>query len=721
MEIDERNDDDMMMMNGNSNNNQYYQQQQQQQYAQQQQQQQQRMMMVMSDNVDDNEYPVAYLYLHGIGGDNRTGIYNNNNTNTMSNSNNNNHHDGITTMINNNNIIGHNNNNNVNNNSNGNNNGSNDNIIPKKIKLDKSIGSINRNRHYDDIVINGGNNDDNDNGIGNVVTIGRKEECDISFAKRGNDVNGNNNNTTYDSLVKWISRLHCSLIVVPVSLPSGSTLQQPQMMMGNGGMMVTPSTPSSTSSGSTTTTTAAAQMQIQMQMQNGYNNNNNNHYHHQSNNSNGNMSQWSTQLNGNGMNHNISNNGMHYHTGASNKRREGNGLYCWAIRDEGSTYGTYVNNEKIQPGHIRILKHEDVITLGANPESLTSSSATSSRKQGPKYRFLLEEKLLGNGHSTNTTGAGIVNNTANTINGINNNSNHYNNNINNNNMMMMNNGYGNNNNFNMNGTNNNNNGMMNNNNNNGGIKQMGMHHYQQQQQQPSSTSGGFTSAVGNAMSAVYKRLGGRDTAQTAIQKLNAELMCPICQSVFVYTSTLACGHSYCSKCINEWLRSCQACPVCRAQVLHPPVKSRIVDSAVEITLEHNADEATRQDWLQRKQQATVSFEKQVAERNTLTSLLSKAVGQGYKVVSISTPWSEPEQARFIENIKQYEGEARIGYCAIVGLTSEFVLSANVKDLITAAKNVRLTDKSSACSDDAPWHDTCVAKLRSRMNMYIHYG
>jgi len=205
----------------------------------------------------------------------------------------------------------------------------------------------------------------------------------------------------------------------------------------------------------------------------------------------------------------------------------------------------------------------------------------------------------------------------------------------------------------------------------------------------------------------------------AMQKLNAELICPICQNLFVLTSTLTCGHSYCSECINEWLRSCQACPVCRNQVFHPPVRSRIVDNAVEITLDHNINEQIKQEWIKRKQESIENEKKQIIERNTLTSLLTKAIDKGYKVVSISIPWSDEEQTRFINNIKQYQGEARIGYCSIVGLTPEFSLSSNVKDLIIAAKNIRLTDKSVSISK--PWNDKCVAKLRSRINMYIYYG
>ena len=43
--------------------------------------------------------------------------------------------------------------------------------------------------------------------------------------------------------------------------------------------------------------------------------------------------------------------------------------------------------------------------------------------------------------------------------------------------------------------------------------------------------------------------------------------CPICQSELPKaTTTLECGHSYCTKCILTWFQRKNSCPMCRAEV-----------------------------------------------------------------------------------------------------------------------------------------------------------
>jgi hypothetical protein len=347
----------------------------------------------------------------------------------------------------------------------------------------------------------------------------------------------------------------------------------------------------------------------------------------------------------------------------------------WAIQDSGSRYGTYVNGEVVPPRFCRILRHEDVITLGVDP--------TNPARHGPRYRFLIEGILTMNMILSEEACHCRTQSISSTS----------------------------------------------------SIGQVSCGQTQQN---------GLGNVMSNAMSAVYKRLGGavnnnnnnnniptpvtntitpsgQGLSQGAVKRLNAELLCPVCQGLFVHACTLGCGHSFCSSCIHEWLRTCQACPICRTQVASPPVRSLVVDGAVEITLEHHADPATREEWLVRKQQAVELASQQTAAKNDLNTQFARALEKGAKIVSINVRWSEQEQARFTESIKHHEGEARAQYCAIVGLVPEFVASASAKDLVTAAMNVRLSDKSSGSGAFAPWCDTSIGKLRNRLNMYIYFG
>merc|ERR1711916_313012 len=70
----------------------------------------------------------------------------------------------------------------------------------------------------------------------------------------------------------------------------------------------------------------------------------------------------------------------------------------------------------------------------------------------------------------------------------------------------------------------------------------------------------------------------------SVTSLYNELACAVCQEPFVSARTIACGHSFCGACIEQWLRVCQSCPMCRHPVVSPPVRSRCLDSAVSITM-----------------------------------------------------------------------------------------------------------------------------------------
>jgi hypothetical protein len=203
--------------------------------------------------------------------------------------------------------------------------------------------------------------------------------------------------------------------------------------------------------------------------------------------------------------------------------------------------------------------------------------------------------------------------------------------------------------------------------------------------------------------------------------LESELICAICQEFFVEASTIECGHSFCRMCIESWLKSRLSCPICRAPIEKPPVRSMCLDKAVRVVLELNEGEAATKNLLERQREALKVRENQCFAQSCLETLFQKAVEQGVKVVHISKKWSPREQQRFLGGIQRHQGVAREAYCRVVGLTYEWIGRASVDELLVAAGNVMLKDMENKPVNPNEWIESCVTKLRARLEMYIRYG
>ena len=74
-------------------------------------------------------------------------------------------------------------------------------------------------------------------------------------------------------------------------------------------------------------------------------------------------------------------------------------------------------------------------------------------------------------------------------------------------------------------------------------------------------------------------------SEGVIVSMQEEFTCAICQELFIEAHTLSCAHSFCKKCIKEWMKSKRECPVCRKAVSVDPVRSLVLDNAIDKMVE----------------------------------------------------------------------------------------------------------------------------------------
>merc|ERR1712150_105800 len=47
---------------------------------------------------------------------------------------------------------------------------------------------------------------------------------------------------------------------------------------------------------------------------------------------------------------------------------------------------------------------------------------------------------------------------------------------------------------------------------------------------------------------------------------DSNLICSICQDVFILSTTLSCGHTFCEDCVARWRQTRNVCPICRQHI-----------------------------------------------------------------------------------------------------------------------------------------------------------
>ena len=222
----------------------------------------------------------------------------------------------------------------------------------------------------------------------------------------------------------------------------------------------------------------------------------------------------------------------------------------------------------------------------------------------------------------------------------------------------------------------------------------------------------------------------RDTCQSAqIASICKELQCPICLGYLVSTHTLACGHSFCVKCIRSALEVRRACPMCVAPVRTAPVPSLALDNCVRRTLQPHLccassnssqeqqastdmSESVR-DWTERVRAQKTRRKREQQRLKHFRKVVQKAKEKDQRFLKVYRPWKSNERRFFRKGLALYRGVLRREYCHTIMLTKQVVDECPPTALCIIANNIGMDVKHNK--------DFKVGSLRDRIKMFIDFS
>lgn len=233
----------------------------------------------------------------------------------------------------------------------------------------------------------------------------------------------------------------------------------------------------------------------------------------------------------------------------------------------------------------------------------------------------------------------------------------------------------------------------------------------------------FAAAAAAAVAAAAKAAADAEVATAAqaiaegkktalkVADIHSELACSICQDWLVHAATIECSHTFCWECIDKWLLQKKfECPVCRALVRREPVRTRAVDAIVQKTVE-NLPQDQKEEHPQRVNKAEAALAKHRKQTEDLEKSVNEATKRGKAFFHITSDWKKKEKDTFQRGVKDYTGNTRETYCRLIGLTVQWVHSADESMLNQALHNLALPTFASSS----------VPQIRERLLMFLRYG
>ena len=217
----------------------------------------------------------------------------------------------------------------------------------------------------------------------------------------------------------------------------------------------------------------------------------------------------------------------------------------------------------------------------------------------------------------------------------------------------------------------------------------------------------------------------RDTTRSVkMESICKELQCSICLGFLVSAHTLACGHSFCLKCINRALEVRRKCPMCMAQVRTAPVPSVALNNCVRRTLQpyiHGSVDASKSpqcndlcesihEWVERVRAQKKSRKREQQRLIHFRKVVRKAKEKDHQFLRVYRPWKARERTLFHRGLSLYRGVLRREYCNTIMLTKQVVDECSPTTLCIIANNIGVSVER-----------TKIGSLRDRIKMFIDFS
>ena len=163
-----------------------------------------------------------------------------------------------------------------------------------------------------------------------------------------------------------------------------------------------------------------------------------------------------------------------------------------------------------------------------------------------------------------------------------------------------------------------------------------------------------------------------------------EFSCCICYNWFVEPTTLQCSHTFCKKCLYDWLGKNHSCPFCRKKLSKPSIYNKNLDVLLEGVSKIMLSEEDRNMREDRIKGIKQGFDEDLAK---LYGMIENAKAKKIKFLNIKDRWKTEEKKTFKNGVKQYFGRCREVFCDLVGLTVDFIKSCNNEEMTIACENL----------------------------------
>jgi len=165
------------------------------------------------------------------------------------------------------------------------------------------------------------------------------------------------------------------------------------------------------------------------------------------------------------------------------------------------------------------------------------------------------------------------------------------------------------------------------------------------------------------------------------------IQCAICLGSFIDPHMTACGHNFCHDCIFSHIQVNNKCPLCRVDIHIAPTPNLLLNNLIlECKSLEQSNGDCSNDYFKLLQEYKTNQTEQLKE---LSQLIEVAKKHGIIFLRIGEDWGRDLQLHVQEHLQSLQGHSRRIYLELIGLTKEFMQTANPQQMKNAIINLGL--------------------------------